>query len=98
MKYLPETVVLKGLGIPGLTAQFVDRNDWKAIYLRSDGYYEVFHRKFNDDREIFGKQYESQEWYPSNNDFGRIAWCIRSEEKAWMRYRNLKQHDEDDPE
>ena len=89
MKYLEDIVEIHGTGIPGLTAQLIERTDKKAMYLRSDGYYEVFKRKFVQATEAFGRTYEEHEVYPGNEDFGKIAWCIRSEDRAWARYNRI---------
>lgn len=89
MIFLPETVEIHGTGIPGLTAKLIARNEKKAMYLRSDGYYEVFKRKFVEDSEVFGRHYPAHEQYPGNEDFGKIAWCMKSREKARRRFNEL---------
>lgn len=87
---LPETVDINTVGIPDLTASVVERTDTKAIYFRWDGYYEVFKVKIDEPQEIFGRQYPRKEHYPTNEDFGKIAWCFRDESLARKLYRRWK--------
>jgi len=90
MKYLEEIVEIHGTGIPGLTAKLIERTDKKAMYRRSDGKYEVFKRKFIMETYAFGRTYEEHEVYPGNEDFGKIAWCTRSEKRARDMYDKIK--------
>jgi len=51
--------------------------------------YEVFRIKFGKAESIRGKDYPEREVYPSNEDFGRIAWSWNSFEKANEQYEML---------
>jgi len=85
IKRLPDTINPKGTGIPGLTATLVQRTDKVAWYLRDDSFHEVFIIK--NGRTFDGSG--MMEYYPSNEDFGKTAWCIREEVKASRYYANL---------
>jgi len=91
MELLQQTVEVKGTGIPELTAQCLQRNENKAIYLRSDGVYEVFKIKIAPEEIVFGKTYPERETYPGNEDFGKTAWCYRNKALAWQKYRSITQ-------
>lgn len=90
MEKLKDVVVLKGLGYDDRrTATLVKRTKRKAMYLRSDGYYEIFKVKVSPPAEMFGKSYPEREVYPGNEDFGKTAYCCTSKERAERRYQNL---------
>ncbi len=87
MEKLKEIVNIKGTGIKGLTAKCLMRTNKKAIYKRSDGYFEVFYIKTSKAEEMFGKQYPDREVYPSNDDFGSTAWTYSTESVALREYK-----------
>ena len=89
-KKLSKIVYPTGTGIPGLTATLVDRDNNKAIYVRSDGVWEVFFIKRAPAELIYDKSYPERELYPSNEDFGKSAWCYPDESLARKRYDELK--------
>ena len=86
---LPEVVTDLPVGIPGMTATLVERNDKKAIYKRWDDVWEVFRIKISKEKTMFGKTYPAREVYPGNEDFGLTAWCFSDEELARKRYNVL---------
>ncbi len=86
---LPDEVSIGTVGIPGMTAKCIERTDKKAIYLRWDDVWEVFRIKIAEPSEVFGKKYPKREVYPSNEDFGSIAWCFKDETSARRRYNNI---------
>jgi len=86
---LPEVVTgFQGMKIPGLSAKLVDRTETAAIYYRWDNVFEVFRIKIKEEGVIFDRDkiYPKREAYPSNEDFGSIAWCYRDKDKAMERY------------
>ena len=91
MKYkkLEEKVIPYGIGIPNLTATLIKRTKRKAMYLRSDGYYEIFQIRVRDAIKIFDKEYPAMELYPSNEIFGEKAFCTQILEKAEEYYKKL---------
>jgi hypothetical protein len=80
---------LRGVNIPGVGSVLVKRDAFRAIYKRSDGYYEVFRIELTDEHEIFGRVYPASEKYPSNEDFGVIAICTSDENKANRYYESI---------
>ena len=89
MEKLAKKIKVKGTGISGLTSTLVKREEKKAIYLRSDGYYEAFKIKIQEAGEIFGREYPKKETYPNNEDFGSIGICTSSLKQAEQYYNNL---------
>jgi len=89
MEKLAKKVKVKGTGISGLTSTLVKREEKKAIYLRSDGYYEAFKIKIQEACEIFGREYPKKELYPCNESFGDIAICTSLLKQAERYYNNL---------
>ena len=89
MEKLPIKVKVKGTGISGLTSKLVKREEKKAIYLRSDGYYEAFKIKIQEACEIFGREYPKKELFPCNEDFGSIGICTSSLKQAEQYYNDL---------
>ena len=59
------------------------------MYLRSDGYYEVFKIRIRKAGIYFGKEYPAKEIYPNNEDFGENAFCTSSLQLAEQYYRKL---------
>jgi hypothetical protein len=88
MEKLKAEIELKGLGMP-IRVVLVRRTKRKAMYLRNDGYYEVFKIIVKPERIIFGKTYLEGEVYPGNDDFGFSAWCIKDKDAAYERYLSL---------
>jgi len=82
MEKLKQIEEIHSAGIHGLKAELIERTDTKAIYLRSDGYYEYFYITVLPEGEVFGKLYPERECYPSNESFGNNAWTCKSYEKA----------------
>ena len=88
-KLLPKTVTVTGTGIKGLTAELIDRTENVCLYKRIDDVYETFIVNRREKTEIFGKEYPPMEVYPSNEDFGQTAWCIRDKERAYKKFKTL---------
>jgi len=87
---LPQTQTnFRGVGIPGLTAEQLQRTKRKALYKRSDGVCEVFKIVIIEAGELFGVQIPKHEHYPNNDDFGRIAWTYHSEKLAQQHYNRI---------
>jgi len=74
----------------GRTYTQIKRDDYKAMYLSNDGYYEVFRIPVALPSEVFGVQYPLRERYPSTEEFGYIAWCIRDKNYAEEKYNEIK--------
>lgn len=85
MVRLDNTVPIKGVGRE-VTSSFVKRNGDLCLYQRSDGPYEVFYVKQLKAENLFGRDYPDREAYPSNEDFGSIAWCFTDFDKAMERF------------
>ncbi|MCK9412103.1 MAG: hypothetical protein M0Q53_07360 [Prolixibacteraceae bacterium] len=90
-KILPLIIELKG-SCRGIVTTLVERTERKALYHRSDGYYECFVIKV-----VKEKAYKDGKWiptgdtvekYPKDNDFGAWAWCDR-EKKIRERYEAM---------
>lgn len=88
-KKLAEKIELRGLGIPGLKATLIKRTKRKAIYLRSDEYYEVFRIQTQEAGIIFGRKYPARETYPGNDDFGHAAICTKNLKQAERFYKDI---------
>ena len=88
-KKLGTIVSVRGTGISNLTSSLVQRVAHKAMYLRSDGYYEVFLIKVSPSGDVFGNWQPEREVYPSNEDFGISAWIFKKFEKAHKRFLEL---------
>lgn len=86
---LKEFLSVNGTGIPNLKAALVERTDDKAIYLRSDGVYEVFIIKVQEEGYVFDTYYMEREVYPSSEDFGNTAWTYRNLHSAMNKYKTL---------
>ena len=89
MRKLEEVIKIKGTGIPNLKSKCIIRDSKKAMYLRSDGHYEVFYIKVAKKENVFGTQMPKRELYPSNENFGVNAWCITNYERALKKYNSL---------
>jgi hypothetical protein len=79
----------RGTGLPDFYVDLVERTETKAIYERSDSYYEVFKIKIAEAEEVFGEKYPRREVYPGNEDFGLSAWCFQYKDRAKLRYDKL---------
>lgn len=89
---LEKVVRIKGTGIEGLTATCLERTSSKALYKRSDEEYEcyeVFKIKVQEATLLNGYEYPRKEKYPSNEGFGKSAWCYRSYEEAKRKYDEI---------
>ncbi len=89
MEKIKDKVHIRGTGIAGLTSRCVVRTPQKAIYLRSDGYYEVFKVIVVKEGYVFDKLLPEREVYPGNEDFGSTAWTFKTKESALERYNSL---------
>jgi len=86
---LNEKINPRGTGIPKLSSSLIKRTKRKAMYLRSDGYYEVFKIKIRKAGIFFGKEYPDKEIYPNCEEFGQSAICTSSLKTAEQYYRNI---------
>lgn len=74
----------------GTVYTLVKRNSYKAMYRSKEGYYEVFSIRIDPETEIFGNVVPEREHYPSSEEFGKIAWCVKDEERALEIYNKIK--------
>jgi len=89
MQNLPDIVEIKGAGIPGLKAKLLKKSGKVYMYERNYGCYEVFIVRVAPEKAAFGMNYPEREVYPSNEDFGKTAWCYNKMVNAEKRYRSL---------
>ena len=68
----------------------IKRDSYRAMYLSNEGYYEVFRVDVKPEMEVFDKVIPEHEHYPSTNEFGIIAWCVRSRERAEKIYNSIE--------
>lgn len=74
----------------GRVFKLVKRDGYRAMYKSSDGVTEVFLIKHLRAANIYGKDYPEREGVPSDEDFGKIAWCYSSNSTlAEARYESL---------
>jgi hypothetical protein len=85
-KRLPKTIENMGVSIKDLTTTCIVRNGHKAIYKRSDGYYEVILIRVRPERMVFGKFYPAEEVYPTTAEFGRYGWFYPNYTLAKKQY------------
>lgn len=52
--------------------------------------YEVFRIKTLKDRVIFDKEYSAKECFPSNEEFGSIAWVYKTLDLANKKFETIK--------
>ena len=52
--------------------------------------YEIFRRVIGEEKESFGKVYPRRERFPSNEDFGKWAWSVKTEERAIMKFEEVE--------
>lgn len=70
--------------------KLVKRTDKVAMFKSDDGVVEVFKIKVLPAAEIYGKEYPERESTPSDEDFGKIAFCYTSNyDKAELKYKQL---------
>ena len=68
----------------------VKRGENKAMFKSNNGIVEVFKIKILPAAEIYGREYPERESSPSDEDFGKIAWCYSSDyEAAENKYNSL---------
>ena len=91
MEILPERIRRKGF--------FYDlekRGEKALIYKQTDAEdnfvvaYEVFKRRVDPPKVVFGIQLNEREIFPANEDFGKWAWSCSSLEKAEKRFFDLE--------
>jgi hypothetical protein len=90
---LPESVTLKGTGISSVFAELIKREGNRAIYLRSDGVYEVIRILTRPQETINGRNYPEREVYPGNEDWGRSGWTATTREHAERLYARILAED-----
>jgi len=89
METLKEVITLSGTGLANLTAKRVANVGRKYVYLRSDGYYEVFIAKEQAAGYVFETHYPDRHVYPNNEDFGITAWTYKTEKSAMDKFNTL---------
>jgi len=89
MKELDDVIKLRGVG-KNVTSTLKKKYGVCYVYLRSDGYYEVFKANVAQPETVFGVEYGEREVYPSNEDFGFSAFCTANEENAYTIFERLK--------
>ena len=52
--------------------------------------YEVFKRKIDKPKVVFGIQLNEREIFPGNEDFGKWAWAIADEQRALQKFDDLE--------
>ena len=68
----------------------VKRDENKAMFRSNNGIVEVFKIKILPAAEIYGREYPERESSPSDEDFGKVAWCYSSNyEAAENKYNSL---------
>ena len=78
----------KGIG-RAVKANYVNRDGNVCMYHRSDGPYEVFIAQVRSKEVIGGREYPEREVYPSNEDFGKSAWCYTERKRAEDKFKIL---------
>jgi hypothetical protein len=58
--------------------------------------FEVFRRKIDKPKVIFGIQLNEREIFPGNEDFGKWAWTLSSLEKALEKFEFLENQKDDE--
>jgi hypothetical protein len=72
------------------------RGEKAMIYKQTcaeEGYvvgYEVFKRKIDKPKIVFGIELGEREIFPGNEDFGKWAWAVRTLERAEERFQNIE--------
>lgn len=72
------------------TYRQIKRDNFRAMYLSDEGYYEIFRIDVKPEMEVFGKVIPEHEHYPTTNDFGKIAWCTANKDKADKIYNAIE--------
>ncbi len=91
MKTLGTTVKISGVGSTASEATLISRIGRIAMYSRGESIFEVFKVQTKKAGDVFGKQYPDREIYPSNEDFGKTAWCYSSFERASSKFSELEE-------
>jgi len=52
--------------------------------------YEIFKRKIDKPKVVFGIQLNEREIFPGNEDFGKWAWSITDEDRALERFNSIE--------
>ena len=89
---LSDKTAIRGIGTP-TTAEILKHEPNLRLYLckRSDNVHEVFIAQIQEAGEVFGVMYPKREKYPSNEDFGRSAWCFVTLESAEAKYKAISE-------
>ena len=80
MRELPINFDGKG-EVSGVSFRQIQMCDKAYVYLRTDGYYEVFERRENSQWNVIS--------YPKSEAFGVWAWCFKTEGKAMKKFDEL---------
>jgi len=95
MKLLEENIRKNGFGyrllVRGERAFIYEQWDDEDNFIVS---YEVFTRRVDKEKEVFGELLPEREVFPGNADFGVWAWSIRNLEKAYEKYYTLESGEE----
>lgn len=70
-------------------SELISRTPSVALYKRTDGPYEVFNRRYIEERTTSLGYFKGGEVYPSNEDFGVRAWTYYNEKAAINKYNEL---------
>lgn len=84
-------ILEKEIHTNGTVYTLVKRTPWKAMYQAVDGQFEVFRVRVDPPTVIFGNEMPEREHYPSSEEFGKIAWCVMSRERAEEIYNELEE-------
>lgn len=75
--------IIEGRGeLKGITFTQLYKSTTAYIYLRSDGYYEVFIHRINTQFDCIS--------YPNSNSFGVWAWTYKNYQDALIKFNSLK--------
>ncbi len=78
--------------------RFVKRGERAIMYEQYDPEFdstiawEVFKRKIDKPKIVFGIQLNEREIFPGNEDFGKWAWSIRNLEKANTIFNDIEEN------
>ena len=96
MQKLEKTFYGKG-EVGGITFTQIRETENGYIYKRSDGLFEVFEKRTQNEgtRNIGGAEvhFESKELYPNSNAFGIWAWECNTLESAEIRLMGMQKHE-----
>ncbi|MCK5017284.1 MAG: hypothetical protein KAS32_09435 [Candidatus Peribacteraceae bacterium] len=88
MKRLSNNEQIRGIGSQ-TSSNFVNREGDVCMYHRTDGPYEVFLVQVRPKETIGERKYPEREVYPSNEDFGKTAWCYTLKNNAEDKFKRL---------